>query len=133
MGRKKRRRRGKGKGINFDDKYMWAFLVMIVFFLAITAYPDAMMINSSVGTTLTTILPTLLLVSMAIYMFTQVDRAGVFGGFLFIGMALSVFMGEANTMGLVTAEMLVGLTIQQAQTWIMAVSVFFGAALFAFR
>lgn len=136
MDRKRKRRaprRGRGKGNKFDARYVWVFLSMIVFFLAIARYPDAMHINSSVGMTLTTLFPGLLLTSMAIYMFSRSDRQGAFGGMMFIGMAMAVFIGMAGTNGLITVEMIAGLTIQQVQIWVMAFSVIIGAAVFSLK
>ena len=112
---------------------MWVFLMMIVFFLAIARYPDAMHINSSVGMTLVTIFPGLFLVSISIYLFSQSNRQGAFGGMMFIGMAMAVFIGLADTNGLIAVEMIAGLTIQQVQIWVMAFSVIIGAAVFSLK
>ena len=114
-----------------DTFYMIAFLMMIVIFIAITAYPAAIGLDPDVGYTLTNLFPSLFLGCIAIYSLKRADKTGKFGGFMVMGIALCLFIAEADAEGLISAQMLTGLTVLQTQVWIMAVSTFMGALLFS--
>ena len=129
---RKRRRRRRLK-LRFDEMYMWVFLGVIVFCIAIVTYPTAMGLDAQVGLTLTNLLAPLLLTCIAVYMLAQTHRVGKFGGMIFLGVAVAVFIGGANTESLLTTELLNGLTLIQLQTWIVAISTIFGAIAFSFH
>lgn len=126
-----KKRRGSGKSRSWSEKYMWVFLGMIVIFLAIVAYPGAIGLDPSVGTTLTQLFPTLFLTAISIYMLTHAEAAGKFGGTMCLGLALCLFIGAMDTRGLVTVSMVSGLTLTELQVWIMAISTIIGAVYFA--
>lgn len=113
--------------------YIWVFLGMIVIFIAIVRYPDVIGLDTAIGTTLTSLWPTLLLTCIAVYMFAKAKKPGKFGGMMCLGLAACLFLDQANTQGLITADMLTGLTVQQLQIWTMIISIFTGAIAFGFK
>jgi len=113
--------------------YVWVFLGMIVFFIAITRYPAIIGLNSDIGLILSQMWPTLFLVCVAVYMFSKANKAGRFGGMLFLGLAFCLFLNSANTQSLITTEMSMGLTLQELQIWTMIISIFMGAIVFSKR
>ena len=50
-----------------------------------------------------------------------------------LGMSLCFFIGEADSLGLVSTSMLGGLTISQSQIWVMAMSVLLGGVLYTYK
>jgi len=127
---RKRRKKSIIKGL--DDWYMLVFLGMIVFFIAITSYPTAIGLDPSIGVTLTKLFPSLFLACIAAYMLiAQADKTGKFGGMMFLGLALCLFLGAMDAQSLITVDMFYGLSLIQTQIWIMALSVILGALVFA--
>ena len=126
MGKKKR-----AKQANIEGWYMWVFLTMVVFFIAIVAYPEAIFLPPVIGVTLTQLLPTLFLMCIGIWFLATSDKVGKFGGMISFSLGLCLFMDQANVLGLISADMLGTLSIIEVQTWTMALSVIFGAILFS--
>ena len=124
-------RKKRAKHANIEGWYMWVFLTMIIIFLAITAYPTVIQLDTSIGITLTKLFPTLFLVCIGIYFLATSDRTGKFGSMICLGLGLCLFLDQVEVLGLISTEMLSGLTILQIQTWTMALSVIFGAILFS--
>ena len=130
MGKKRRKRRSSKKAW-YNQWYMLVFLIMIVFFLAIASFPEAIGLDPSIGITLTRMFPTLFLTCIGIYMVSTTDKVGRFGGTISLGLGLCLFLDEANTNSLISADMLGGLTLIGLQTWVMAFSIMFGAIFFS--
>ena len=115
----------------FGDYYMIVYLMIPIIALAIVAYPDAMGLDPDVGRVLINIFPSLFLASIAIYTLRHSDKTGRMGSFLIIGVALCLFLAEADAEGLISVELLSGLTVVETQIWVMAISAIFGAVAFA--
>lgn len=128
MGRKKRKKSTR-KGV--ENYYIFVFLGMIVFFIAIVQYPTVIGLNVNIGMTLTRLFPTLLLSCIGIYMVSNTDRVGRFGGMISLGLGLCLLLDQADTNSLISTPMLSGLNIVQIQIWVMILSIIFGAILYS--
>jgi len=106
---------------------MWIFLGMIVVFITIVKFPNIIGLDTNVGMILTNMWPGLFLSCIAIYMYFKADKNGKFGGLMFMGLCFCILLGQANTQGLLTTEILHGLTVIQLQAWVLGVSIIAGA------
>lgn len=114
-----------------NDLYVYGFLIMIVFFIAIAAYPTVVGLDVSIGNTLTRLFPTLLLSCMAIYMLMRNDKEGQFGGAIFLGLAVCRLLTQLDTEALITVDMYMGLTLVKLQVLTMVISILVGAYMYA--
>lgn len=76
--------------------------------------------------------PSIFVIIVSIYGFSDSRGLGRVGSMIGLGFGLCFFIGAANTAGLVTAEMLSGLSIYQLQLWIMILSTIGGGVAYAF-
>ena len=80
--------------------------------------------------TLVDLLPGLLIIGFSIYLLTINQRPVRMGGCIVLGVGLAAFLGAADLQGIITAEMLSGLTVPQLQLWTVIVSTIFGFLLY---
>jgi len=118
----------------FDFRLMGIALIAVVAFIVIEIYNVELDMPTGMGQTLIALFPGIVVVLMGIYGHKH-SRSGIGHGasLIGVGIGLAYFIGSADTQGLVTAEMLSGLTVAQLQTWVVALSVFGGGIIAAYH
>lgn len=120
MGRRKR---------HTDIIATFGIIVGILFF--IYKYYSIVNIDFSVATTLFALLPGFLIVASGIYVVAESNGVGRLGGMMCFGIGFCYLLYAANTQGIITPEMLTGLTIPQIQIWVMIISTLVGSMIYA--
>ena len=103
-------------------------IVMLFFIYRYHAYVD---IDPTVGGTLLRLLPGFIVIAVCVYVIAETSGVGKTGASIGLGIGLCYLVNAANVEGLITAEMLSGLTIPQVQIWIMIISTIMGAIIYA--
>ena len=124
MGRKRNR---------FDNIPVVMTVLVIVVFVFISKYPATLNMSASAGNTLVSLFPGIFVGLMSIFILSESSGYGQVPGLMGIGMSLCFLVGELNTNGLVTSQMLSGLTVSQVQIWIMVFSTLMGGLLYSYR
>lgn len=122
MGRKK-----------FDYAPIATTVLIIVVFLFIVLNPGIVNMSAGAGSTLMTLFPGIFLSLICLYVIAETGGYYTVPAVMGLGMGLCFLLGEANTLGLVVDAMLGGLTVGQAQIWIMVMSSLLGGVLFSFQ
>jgi len=99
----------------------------IVIFYIIVRYPNMVGMTATSGNILFQLLPGLILMSVSIFTAFQSEGATRAGSVTFIGVCFAYLLSMLNGLGLVTVEMLSGLTIAQLQIWSVILGAIFGA------
>ena len=109
------------------DQYLILLLfVVIVFFMLRT--PEAFGMNLAASETVLALMPVTLVTVLSIYGAVRVrGGAAKFGAMIGVGLCLSYLVYVASVEGVVSVEMLSGLTVRQFQVWVVALSAIFGA------
>ena len=117
----------------FDFAPVAITVLIIGVFYFIVLNPGTINMSSGAGSTLITLFPCIFVSLICLYVIA--DSRGVFlaPAIMGLGMSLCYLVGEANTLGLVTASMLSGLSVSQLQIWIMAMSALLGGVLYTFK
>ena len=89
--------------------------------------------SSGAGSTLVTLFPGIFVSLICLYVIADSKGVMLVPAIMGLGMSLCYLLGEANTLGLVTASMLSGLTVSQLQIWVMAMSALLGGVLYTFK
>lgn len=108
-------------------------ILVIVVFVFISRYPATVNMDASAGNTLVSLFPGIFVGLISIFILAESGGYGQVPGLMGIGMSLCFLVGELNTNGLVTSQMLSGLTISQVQIWIMVLSTLLGGVLYSYR
>jgi len=104
----------------------------LVIFAYIAANPTTVGMTAGDGNLLVELFPSLFLILVSVYLLAKSRGTGKFGGVVGFGLGLIFFLDTANTEGLVTAELLQGLTINQLQIWVMCLSVIIGGIVYSY-
>ena len=104
----------------------------LVIFAYIAANPTTVGMTAGDGNLLVELFPSLFLILVSVYLLAKSRGTGKFGGVVGFGLGLVFFLGNANDQGLVTAELLQGLTINQLQIWVMCLSVIIGGIVYSY-
>jgi len=104
--------------------------IMIIVFFFIYRYGGGVDLNIYVGTTLFELLPSLIITIIYIFITASTEGVGKFGGTLGVGISLCFLFERADNLGLITSEMLSGLTIFQIQIWTMIIATIIGAIIY---
>lgn len=113
------------------DNYIFVFIGMIVIFAALAKYPNIFGLSKNIGDNLSKIWASLLVTCIGIYLIPKNRKDNKFFGMICLGIGLSILIDSADTIGIVPVGFLGPLSLVQAQTWIMVVSVLLGAVLYS--
>ena len=115
---------------NYANVVAGTGIIISIFFFIYLYYPS-LNIDATVAQTLFTLLPGFIVTAICIYITAEARGGGRLGGCLGVGIGLCYLLFSLNAEGLVTAEMLSGLTIPQLQTWVMVISTITGVIMYA--
>ena len=110
---------------------MTIFVVMLFWY--ISQNPGVINMSSGAGLTLLTLFPGLFVGFISLMGIAQSEGYFSIPSVMLLGMSLCYFVGEADSLGLVSTSMLGGLSISQAQIWIMAMATLLGGTLYAYK
>jgi len=105
--------------------------IIIAMFFFLFKYHDSVNVDPTVANTLFTLLPGFIIISACVYVTAEGRGVGRLGGSMGIGIGLCYLLNATNTEGLITAEMLSGLTIPQLQIWTMIIATLLGTIMYA--
>jgi hypothetical protein len=108
------------------NSYAVLLMLFVIGFLVLRE-PAAIGLDAGAAGTVFTLLPAGALVVVSIMGVLQSRGAMRFGAMICVGIGLSWMLYLAWVEGLVTVDMLTGLTIREAQVWTILLSVAFGA------
>ena len=108
--------------------YMVVIALAVIWFLR--ENPAILNWNPADAQVLVSLLPSLLIVGFSIYLLAINQRPVRMGGCIVLGVGLAALLGAADVQGLVTVEMLSGLTVAQLQMWTVILSTIFGFILY---
>ena len=100
--------------------------IILFAYIFLVMYPDVIGVPADSAETMFTLFPGLLVILISIYGFRESRGLGRVACMIGLGFGLCYFIDSADTLGLITAEMLSGLTVGEAQIWIMAISTILG-------
>ena len=109
-----------------QTKILLTGAIILFAYIFLVMYPDVIGVPADSADTMITLFPGLLVVIVAIYGFRESRGIGRVASMIGLGFGLCYFIDSADTLGLITAEMLSGLTVGQLQIWIMAISTILG-------
>jgi hypothetical protein len=104
---------------------------LITIFYVIVRYPNMVGMDPASGGILFQLLPSLILIIVSLFVAKQSNGATRAGAVTFIGVTLAYLINVANGLGLITVDMLSGLTIAQLQIWVVVMGAIFGAIAYA--
>ena len=104
--------------------------VIISMFFFIFKYPATVNIDPATAQTLFVLLPAFIIIAISIFITAETGGVGKLGGCLGLGVGLCYLLYAVDAEGLITAEMLSGLTLPQLQTWTMIAATVFGFILY---
>lgn len=105
--------------------------IIIAMFFFLYQYHDIVNVDPTVANTLFALLPGFIIVSACVYVTAEGGGVGKLGGSMGIGIGLCYLLHATDTEGLITAEMLSGLTIPQLQIWTMIIATLLGTIMYA--
>jgi len=108
-------------------------ILVIMLFWYISQNPNVINMSSGAGLTLLTLFPAMFVGFISLLGISQSKGYFSVPSVMLLGMSLCFFIGEADSLGLVSTSMLGGLTLSQVQIWIMAMSVLLGGALYTYK
>ncbi len=108
-------------------------VLIIVVFIFIVKYPEVVNMDPTAGSTLVKLFPGIFVGLLSIYTLAETGEYFKIPGMMGIGMSLCFLLGEADKLGLVSTEMMIGLTVSQFQIWVMVASALLGGALYAYQ
>ena len=108
-------------------------ILAIIMFWYIYENPLTFNMNSEVGTTLISLIPATISGFISVWVISESSSYGLIGGIMGLGLSLCFFIGEAYDLGLISVSMLGGISLYQAQVWIMAMSILFGGLLYTYK
>ena len=104
---------------------------LIVIFFIIVRYPNMVLMDAAAGATLFQLFPGLIVMIVALFTAKETNGAARAGSVVIVGVAFAYLLNSANGAGLITAEMLSGLTVAQLQIWSVILGTIFGAIAYA--
>ena len=117
---------GRRNGLNI---IMMAVIIILGFYV-LFYYPDLIGLPVGASDIFIALFPGLFLTGISIYMLSHSHGAGSMAGMLGVGFGVVLLLSQADAEGLVTAEMLSGLTLDQLQIWVMVFSTVAGAVFY---
>jgi len=108
-------------------------ILVVILFWYISQNPSVINMSSGAGLTLLTLFPGLFVGFISLMGIAQSEGYFSIPSVMLLGMSLCYFVGEADSLGLVSTSMLGGLSISQAQIWIMAMATLLGGTLYAYK
>lgn len=105
-------------------------VIIVMFYFVFTYFADVD-IDATVGPALFRLLPGFIIIAISIYVTAQTGGMGRLGGMMGTGIGVCYFLNAADLEGLITVEMLSGLTVPQIQIWTMIISTVLGFVLYA--
>lgn len=112
-------------GIELKLVFLVVMLLGIVIFLVVGS--PTIGLNTDVATNLIAVIPGVFVVSIGIMLIFLVKGYFRFAVGGVIGIGLAVLAAEADTIGLITADLYSGLTLVELQTWCIMVGLIMGA------
>ena len=113
-------------------KYVLTGAIILFAYIFLVMYPDAAGLPADSADTLITLFPGVFVVIVSIYALQESKGMGRIPCMIGIGLGLCYFINSADTLGLVSAELLSGLTVGELQIWIMGLSTIFGGIAYAY-
>lgn len=117
-------------GRRTDTRLIATAGIIIAVFFFILRYPGTVNIDPATAQTLFNLLPAFIIIAISIYVTAETRGGGRLGGCLGFGIGLCYLIHAADLEGLITVEMLSGLTVPQLQTWTMISATIFGFILY---
>jgi len=108
-------------------------ILAIMIFWYISQNPQVINMSSGAGLTLVTLFPAMFVGFISLLGISESNGYYSIPSVMLLGMSLCYFIGEADSVGLVSVSMLGGLTVSQVQIWIMAMSVLLGGTLYTYK
>ena len=108
-------------------------VTILVLFAYIASNPQAVGVTTGDGGILVDLFPGLFLILVSLYLLAKSRGTGQLGGMMGVVLGLGFFLNTADTEGLIPAELLAGLTVNELQIWTMALSVIFGGILYSYN
>jgi len=105
--------------------------VTIIMFFFIYRYGGGIGLSSATGSILFNLLPGFIIIIACVFTISEVKGVGKLGGSLGMGISLCYLIERLDFLGLITPEMLSGLTISQIQIWIIIIATIIGIILYA--
>lgn len=118
------------RGRRKSDLIAAAGVIIIMFFFIFRYYADVN-IDPTVGETLFALLPGFIVLAACVFVTAETRGVGKLGGMIGIGISLCYLLYAADGEGLITVEMLSGLTVPQVQVWTIIISSIFGFIIYA--
>jgi len=103
--------------------------IILFAYIFLVMYPDTLNMPADSAETMITLFPGLFAITVSIYAFRESRGLGRIASMIAVGFSTCYFIGSADTLGLMTADILHGLTVGQFQIWVMAISTILGVAL----
>lgn len=110
-----------------DMQYFYMAMIIVFGFYGLSVNPGLLGLTTVNINTLFGLLPGLLVALVSIISVNKTSGIGKMGSIFGVGIGLIVLIGSADTAGLVTPDMLNGLTIVQTKIWIIVGSIIVGA------
>jgi len=105
--------------------------IIIAMFFFLYKYHGNVNVDSIVASTLFTLLPGFIIIAACVYVTAEGGGVGVLGGSMGVGIGLCYLLNVADGEGLITVEMLSGLTVPQIQIWTMIIATLLGTIMYA--
>ena len=105
-------------------------IIIIVFFF-ILKYHGMVNLDSTVANTLFSLLPGFIIIAICVYVTAEGRGVSMLGGSMGTGIGLCYLLYAVDAEGLITKEMLSGLTIPQIQIWTMIIATIVGTIMYA--
>jgi len=112
------------------NEIIYMVVIVLAVFWFLRENPGILSWSPADAQVLVDLLPSLLVIGFSIYLLTLGQRPVQMGGCIVLGIGLSALLGAADVQGLITVEMLSGLTVSQLQIWTVAVATVFGFLLY---
>jgi len=113
-------------------KYVLTGGLILFAFAFLVINPGVIGLPADAAETMITLFPSIFVIIVSIYGFSDSQGLGRVASMIGLGFGLCYFIGAADTAGLVTVEMLSGLSVYQLQLWIMILSTIGGGVAYAF-
>lgn len=101
-------------------------VILIIMFFFIFRYYANVDIDVTVGATLFNLLPGFIALAACIFVTAETGGVGRLGGCMGVGISLCYLIYAADGEGLITVEMLSGLTVPQLQVWTIVIASIMG-------
>lgn len=109
-----------------ETKYVLTGGLLLAIYALLVVNPGLVGMDAASAETMYTLFPSLYAILVCIYAYFDTSRLGRFACMVGLGFSFCLFLNTANGEGLITAELLSGLTVGQLQIWTVVVSTVVG-------